>query len=153
MSRERKIKSFDRFTDELQRLSPERISIEAFRRVDRRGMPMGFTTNISAVGELGNFTHGLLYGVQLAKRERAYSESLFAAFQSTFGIADREKRAERAMAVLLAGEIRRDQLSILLPDTEVYLAGPDKKPMGEEELVHLHQDAHRHGVMPPDLRT
>jgi hypothetical protein len=104
-----------------------------------------------AVGQLGDFQHGLFYTVQ-AKRQRSYIEPIFTAFQSEYGFGDHAERNKRIMQLLLAGEARVDLLKSALPEADVYLAGPNPlQPMPEQELQLLHEQAQEYEITVPSF--
>jgi hypothetical protein len=52
------------------------------------------------------------------------------------------------ISLILAGEARVDLLRLDLPDTEIYLAGPNPcEPIPDEVLDTLHEDAERYEVV------
>jgi hypothetical protein len=146
MSIERRVKSFEGFVEGLQEQSPELIVVQAERKPPRSLFGIG-ASNSRAVGILGNWQYGLHYGVQRTRRSRAYFESLLTAFGSERGVGDQDKREKQTIATLLAAETRVDLLRTELPDTRVYIAGPDAEPMSAEDLQRLHEDAETHGVV------
>lgn len=148
MSWTRKIKSFEKFSNKLQVQEPGLVVVQA----DRRPKGMFATSYSPTVGSIGNYEHGLIYAVRDAKKQRTYREPLFTTPQSEYGIADSPERNKRVMAVLLAGEVRVGQLSLLLPGAEVYLAGQDiTEPMSEETLEQLHREALEYEVAPAEF--
>lgn len=147
MSRLRRIKSFNGFSEELQERNPRLVVVQADCR-PARGLFSTFMTG--SVGHLGDFQHGLFYTVSAAKRQRNYIEPIFTAFQSEYGFADHLERNKRTMQLLLAGEVRIDLLKTALPEADVYLAGPNPlQPMAEQELELLHEQAQEYDVVAP----
>jgi hypothetical protein len=142
----RKIKSFERFSNELLAGSPELVVVQADRR------PVRFGTSLTAaVGRLGTYHHGLIYTVGDAEKQSLYREPLFTASQSEYGFGDADERNKRMLEVLLAGAIRVGQLSLTLADTEVYLGDADLQPMPQEKLEAMFVQARDFGVTPPEF--
>ena len=151
MNRTRKIRSFDKFSDELLRRQPEIVAIQAnfanslrFSNWFIESMTMDFP----------DVDYSLLYFVRASGDRTKHKERLFTASCRQESFADHVSRRDlNAARALLAGQIRVAQLSLMLADTQVYLASPgaDLSPMPQEELDRLHEDAQARHITPPAL--
>lgn len=142
----RRIVEFDNFVGELHRRDPEHILVGAYI-APARGMWRVART--ATVGVLGDYSHGLVYDVQIPRRALRYSEELFTAFQSEYGFADAPKRNQRVASLLLAAEVRVEFLRGELPDADIQVSGPQGQPLSPEVLQRLHEDAESYGITSP----
>jgi hypothetical protein len=139
MSRPKKINSFEKFSNRLQVEKPYFVAVQADSRFFTPAwMYIGVgSTSLSASAFFPNhYDHSLIYTV-MGEGRSLYKERLFIDRQKGNQESNRAEREKKVTQTLLAGQVRVMQLGIMLPDTEVYLAGPDLKPIPEEELAEL----------------
>jgi hypothetical protein len=148
MNRVKKVKSFERFSDDLWAQRPELIVVQAKRQP--AFSPFGISRSI-AVNGIGNYKYGLAYSVFDKQRQERYLEPLFTVFQSEHGLADTIDKNNRMIKVLLAGEVRVEQLSAILPESEIYLGGPDLKPIPQTVLEDLYLQSEELEIDPAEF--
>ena len=149
MSRLRRVKSFENFSEELQERDPELVVVQG--NIQYVGGPLSASMT-GAVGRLGVVQHGLLYTALKLGRNKQYAEQLFTSFQSEWGLGDRVKRDMDALRLLLAGEVRVEFLKTVLPEAEIYLAGADPlQPMNEQQRALIHEQAQEYEIEVPVL--
>lgn len=149
MDRERRIKSFDVFSQELVQQRPESVSVLPYCRPSRS---LFRVVQTGAVGRAGEFNYGLSYGVHGTKnRLRVYDEPLFTADQSEYGFHDRDERNHRLIAAHLAGEIRVGQLSLILAEVDISLVDQKINPLSQAALDMMHEQARLLHIEPPEF--
>lgn len=143
MIRVEAIKSFEGFVEDLHKLSPDAVVLQA----DVRHKPnLLFTPRSRTAGKIGNFQYGLHYAVTDSRRTRSYFEGLFLAHQTERGVLDEEDRKRRIIATMLAGETRVEFLRSELLGVSVTMVDAADQLMTAERFERLHQMAEEHDV-------
>lgn len=142
MSRIHRVNNFINFAGELQRRAPSSVLVEA----NKYTSPL-LSSNTTAVGRIGEYVHGLHYTVATPKRPLHYRENLFSAFQSERGSMEAQLRDNRVGSLILAAEVRVDQLRLILPGADVQIGSGQGELMTAEDLERVHQEMAEQGVV------
>lgn len=150
--RAKKVRSFDYFVERLQANNPSTVVVSALEYhkpvfAGRFGNLSDGASRDMFIGPIPDtIVYGLEYLVHYAGRTRKFREEASTSFENIHSTDD--SRWRNIASIVLAGELRLNQLQKALPSTELCLMGSGMNPITPDELSELRSRALSLGVEP-----